>query len=147
MRSAMTGEKVPWRPCAGSEEKEDNEAAEEEDGSAENWVASEEDNPRGREFGIHLLFQLRKEGERHPPAVQDSMSRSKLHIGDGPISVNVPARSIVCHDEVGETAFGNIMKEVLFPNIGQFAVIGWDLGQNSLCGWIMKYVIENTEGA
>jgi hypothetical protein len=46
MSSAMTGEKVPCRPCAGSEEKEDSEAAEEEeDGRAENWVASEEDNP------------------------------------------------------------------------------------------------------
>jgi hypothetical protein len=46
MSSAMTGEKVPWRPCAGSEEKEDREAPEEEDdGSAENWAAGEEKNP------------------------------------------------------------------------------------------------------
>ena len=42
----MTGDKVPCRPSAGSEEKEESEAPEEEDdGSAENWVAGEEDNP------------------------------------------------------------------------------------------------------
>jgi hypothetical protein len=63
------------------------------------------------------------------------MSRSNYIFGWSDFG-NVPARSVVCHDEVGETAIGYIMKEVLFPNIGQFAVIRWDFGQNSLCGWI-----------
>jgi len=47
----------------------------------------------------------------------------------------VPASRIIRHDEVGKPALGDVMEEILLPNICQFTVIRWYLGQYSLCGW------------
>jgi len=41
---------------------------------------------------------------------------------------DIPAGSVVGHNEVGEATVGDVVKKVLFPDIGKFTVIGGDLG-------------------
>lgn len=47
----------------------------------------------------------------------------------------VPSSGVVRHDEEGESTLGDVMEEILFPDICQFAIIRRYLGQYSLCGW------------
>ena len=44
----------------------------------------------------------------------------------------VPAGGVVGHDEVDVASLGDVVEEVLFPDIGELAVVWRDLGENRL---------------
>lgn len=37
--------------------------------------------------------------------------------------MHLPSDCVVCHDEVDEATFGDVVKEVLVPGISEFAVV------------------------
>jgi hypothetical protein len=47
--------------------------------------------------------------------------------------LRLPSGGVVGHNEEGEPAFGDIMEEIVLPDVGEFAVIWRDPRQDRLC--------------
>jgi hypothetical protein len=43
-----------------------------------------------------------------------------------------PPSSVIRHHKVRETILRDVVEEILFPDIGKLAIVGWDLGEDGL---------------
>jgi hypothetical protein len=77
---------------------------------------------------FYLSLQFSQKGKRHSPRRRDQGTTvPKL------VRMHAPSNGIVGHDEIGEPVLGDVVEEVLFPDIGQLAVVWGDLGKDGLC--------------
>lgn len=71
----------------------------------------------GKRHIIYLILQVRQESKGHSPEQEFSEVCSDICI-----EYHIPSSGIISHDKIDMLPIGNVVEEILFPDVCQFAI-------------------------